>query len=95
MALRGFYLMAIYRNAIQRHTPKWYQGKIILCHSDQLSFGEGLRQMIDGGLRVHQVPGADHESILNEPYVRIWADHLNRYLSEIPVRKEKSKYCER
>jgi amino acid adenylation domain-containing protein len=91
LSLRTFYLMDIYRNAMQRYTPKLYPGRIILCHSDQVSYGESVRQMIAGTAEVHQITGADHQSILNEPYVRKWAGHLNLYLRKLQVKKEDKK----
>jgi amino acid adenylation domain-containing protein len=88
LSLRSFYLKDIYRNAIQRYTPKLYQGRIILCHSDQMLYGEGVRHMIAGGAKVHQIIGADHQRILDETYVRKWAEHLNLYLRELQIRKK-------
>jgi amino acid adenylation domain-containing protein len=84
LSLREFYLFDnIYRNAMQKYTPKFYQGRIMICHSDQVSYGDGVRHMTSGGIEMHQIFGADHHSILTEPYVGIWAEHLNRYLREI------------
>jgi thioesterase domain-containing protein len=83
LSLRDFYLLYLYRSAIRKYTPRLYQGKIILCHSDQMSYGDSVRQMITGGVEVHQIIGANHESILNEPYVGAWAEHLNRHLREL------------
>jgi hypothetical protein len=91
LSLRQFYLLAIYRQAIQRYTPKLYQGRIILCHSDRVSYGEDVGDMIAGEVEVHQVVGADHQNILNEPSVKIWAKHLNRHLRELHEKKEDNK----
>jgi thioesterase domain-containing protein len=84
LPLRSFYLMKIYTNTI--YTPKLNQGRIILCHSDQGTYEESLRNMITGEVEVHQIIGADHQNILNEPYVRLWAGHLNGYLRELQVK---------
>jgi len=37
---------------------------------------------------VHEVPGAGHHTIVNEPYVGIWAKKLDSYLDETWTRKE-------
>jgi amino acid adenylation domain-containing protein len=91
VSLRTLYLMNLYRSAIRKYTPRLYHGKIILCHSDQMSYGDGVRQMVTGGAEVHRIIGADHQSILNEPYVSIWAEHLNLHLRELQAGKEDKK----
>jgi hypothetical protein len=47
--------------------------------------------MVTGGAEVHRIIGADHQSILNEPYVSIWAEHLNLHLRELQAGKEDKK----
>jgi hypothetical protein len=92
LSLREFYLMDIYINSIQRYTPKLYQGSIILYNSDQVSYGEGAKQMTAGGVEVHHIIGSNHDSIRREePYVRIWAEHLNRYILEFQAKKKDNK----
>jgi thioesterase domain-containing protein len=90
-SLRTFYLMDLYRSAMRKYTPRLYQGKIILCHSDQISYEDGMRQMITDGVEDHRIVGADHQSILNEPYVSIWAEHLNIHLRGLQAGQEDNK----
>ena len=88
VSLRYVYLMDISMRAVRNYTPKSYPGRIILCNSDKMSYGEGVGQMTGGGVEVHQVICPDHASIVKEPYVGIWAGHLNLYLRELQVKKE-------
>jgi amino acid adenylation domain-containing protein len=95
LSLREFYLFEnIYKNAIQKYTPKLYKGKILLCHSDQVSYGDSVRHITSGEAEIHQIIGADHHSILKEPHVRIWAEHLNQHLRDLRLKREDDKSWE-
>jgi len=90
-ALRSFYLMAVYRRAIGTYTPTLYPGRVIVCHSDKVSYGSQpeLSRLTAGGVQDYIVPGAGHEDIIQEPYVGRWAEHLKTCLREMAAAKKK------
>nr|MDA8087467.1 hypothetical protein [Nitrospiraceae bacterium] len=52
--------------------------------------GEDWSRLGAKGTYVHEVTGALHHTMLDEPYVEIWTKHLSRYLIEIQA-NEKAK----
>jgi len=84
-ALRSFYLMTIYSEAIHEHRPEWYPGRAIVCHSDNVSYGSlsEVNRLTAGGVEEYIVPGAGHEDIIDEPHVRVWAPYLRKCLEQL------------
>jgi aspartate racemase len=93
LSLRDLYLKNFDERIARNHTPRLYRGRIILCHSDHhsLSGGENPGHAPTGVTEMHHIAGADHVSILKEPYIGAWAGHLNRYLRELHALKEDNK----
>jgi len=81
----GRHLWAVHVRALLKHRAQPYAGHVTLfrtCgHSLVCSFDNacGWRELAAGGVSVRIVPGA-HESILDEPPVRVVADHLKQRL---------------
>jgi hypothetical protein len=84
LSLRNFYLMDIYKKAMTSYTPQVYPGKVVLCHSDKVSYGSRseIRRFAVGGTDVYTVRDAEHLELFKEPYVGIWARYLKMCLNE-------------
>jgi len=91
LSLRHFYLMNISESAVSNYTPELYQGRMVLCYAGHTSPGPSEHSLTSGGAKVHTIDGSDHDSIVKDPYVRIWAEHLNLYLRELQEKKEDKK----
>jgi amino acid adenylation domain-containing protein len=91
LSLRHFYLMNISESAVSNYTPELYQGRMVLCYAGHTSPGPSECSLTSGGAKVHTIDGSDHDSIVKDPYVRIWAEHLNLYLRELQEKKEDKK----
>jgi amino acid adenylation domain-containing protein len=81
-------LWAAHIRAYLKHCPKPFAGRLTLFrtryHPLLCSFDDacGWRELAEGGVTVHVVPGA-HESILDEPHVRVVAESLGGCLRDI------------
>ncbi|MGC2062520.1 MAG: hypothetical protein WA610_06045, partial [Thermodesulfovibrionales bacterium] len=50
--------------------------------SDKISYGDPseMSSLTGGGAEAYEVPGAEHQNIIHEPYVRIWTEYLKMHL---------------
>jgi thioesterase domain-containing protein len=81
--LRTSYLHRIYQRAAQRYAPKPYDGRVTLFktqgryHGGELGWGKHIA----GRLEVKDLD-TDHDRVLQEPYVQIFAEKLKARLSQ-------------
>jgi len=75
--LRSFYIREVHRQAARKYVAKPYSGHVVLFTANESSYEAqlGWRQLIDGRLEIHEVPG-DHNSFLQEPNVQVLANLL-------------------
>lgn len=87
--LRYYETVHAHMRAMNRYKPQAYPGKITLMRAvkrgaSALSKREdptlGWATLAAGGLEVHDVPAADHSSILLAPYVQVMAEALKAIL---------------
>jgi len=78
--LREFY----YAQTVDSYIPRVYHGKAVIFLDDVSCGAQPEWNRLAGGeLHIHEVPGAGHFNIINEPYVSRWAKHLSSYVDEI------------
>ena len=84
--LRDFY----YVQTIDSYIPRVYPGKAVIF-LDDISCGAqpDWNRLAGGELHIHEVPGAGHFNIINEPYVSTWAKHLSSYVDEIQASRHR------
>jgi hypothetical protein len=81
--------LGVYVQALQTYVPKVYAGSLIILASEGNSrASQILKKLALGGMEIHEVHGS-HTEVLNEPYVKAWAeqlkDQLDRAQSRNPV----------
>jgi len=81
-SLRSYYILGIYRRALQQYLQKPYPGPAILVKTETRSaaYQKNWSRLINGGLALYQVAG-DHMMIRQEPYARHWAETLSACLA--------------
>lgn len=88
--LRYFEMHNAHMRAMDRYKPRPYPGKITLMravHRGAASLNRredpilGWADYAIGGLEIHDIPAADHSSILLAPYVKIMAESVKTFLA--------------
>ena len=81
LSLRSYYILEIYDNAHRNYVPEFYPGVAVYIKSEKRASDHQLNyeKVIAGGLEVHEVPGG-HLDLVQEPYVRLWAEKLKNAL---------------
>ncbi len=80
LSLRSFYTLEVYRQALKNYVPKAHAGRLILFVSEgNLRTAQMWKQLALQGIETHEVPGS-HTEVLNEPYVKTWAEQLKDQL---------------
>ncbi len=69
-------------NTARKYTPRAYPGRVVVFLTDK-AYGNQPDWSGFASTHVHEVPGAKHLTIHEEPYVSIWARQLNHYLNGI------------
>ncbi len=64
----------IYPKARRAYVPQVYSGRVIIFKAEG-SFYNPQLDGVTGRLEIHAVPG-DHQSILVEPHIQVWAEQL-------------------
>jgi len=81
VSLRSRYILDIYARATAGYTIKEYSGKIVLVFGHD--YPEHLRmdwtKRSTGSVKMHEVPG-DHDGVLDDINVKLWAQQLAAYL---------------
>jgi amino acid adenylation domain-containing protein len=84
VSLRSRYILDIYARATASYTVKEYSGNMVLV------FGHDYPQHLrldwtkrnTGSVKIHEVPG-DHEGVLDDINVKLWAEQLAAYLESL------------
>jgi thioesterase domain-containing protein len=86
-------LFAVYRAnalALLRYVPRPYAGRVTLFRVDAAAEGRdpvpGWSMLAIGGVTIFDVPG-EHDTMLQEPYVRVLADHLMEAIVQAQMTK--------
>src|SRR4029453_15571739 len=84
LSLRSFYILALYQQAIRAYKPYVYPGRILLLQSTEKTSEPQARWEAPGagGVESHVVPG-DHQTILHEPQIKVWATLLGLQLEKL------------
>ncbi len=83
LALRAHYLWTIYQRAARVYAPKLYRGPVILFKTQgryrdgELGWGKHIVEQLE----INELD-TDHDNVLKEPYVQIFAERLKARLSE-------------
>ncbi len=81
VSLRSRYILDIYARATAGYTVKEYSGKIVFVFGHD--YPEHLRmdwtKRSTGSVKMHEVPG-DHDGVLDDINVKLWAQQLAAYL---------------
>lgn len=87
-AARRFWMpfYGAYARALAKYIPKPYAGRVVmyLCAKERTQpFDPRLmwRKVVKGGIEVHRIPGT-HRTMMQEPSVRLLADHLRAHLAQ-------------
>ena len=85
LSLRSYYILEIYDNAHRNYVPQFYPGVAVYIKSEKRASDHQLNyeRAIAGGLEVHEIPGG-HLDLIQEPYVRVWAEKLKDALQKAP-----------
>jgi thioesterase domain-containing protein len=81
--LRTHYIASIYQRAARVYMPKLYRGPVILFKTQgryrdgELGWGKHIAEQLD----IYELD-TDHDNVLKEPYVQIFAEKLQARLSE-------------
>jgi aspartate racemase len=97
--LQNISVRTIYTFAKQVYLPQSYRGRVLLFRADATDDSESVINQVDDplfgwgkratdGVEVCDVPGG-HSSMLQEPYVRSLANHLQAYIEQaIPMKTD-------
>jgi len=84
-SLRSFYTLEGYRQALKNYVPKAYAGRLILFVSEgNFRVSQMWEKLALEGIETHEVHGS-HTEVLNEPYMKAWADQLKDQLDRAQV----------
>jgi thioesterase domain-containing protein len=85
----------LYRQAMMNYHARFYPGRATLFHADtNVCIDQpDWSSLASGEMHVHEVAGAGHLNIINEPYVGIWAKQLASHLAELQAKKEDKQPC--
>jgi thioesterase domain-containing protein/acyl carrier protein len=79
-SLRSFYILKIYVSAMQRYSPRNFEGSaVVFMGEEEFNFLSGAPQLPTKTVHAYSIPG-DHGTILREPQVSVWAEQLNHLL---------------
>jgi len=89
LTLSVFYYEVLAREEIAvKYRPQVYPGRaVVFLPGKKTGTHHDWSRLAAGEVLVHEVPGAEHRNIKNEPFVGIWAKQLNSYLDEIRTKK--------
>jgi thioesterase domain-containing protein len=78
--LRSKYILDVYSNAIRNYRPRTYPSPIVILNAvGNTSVPRYWRRLASGGFDVHAIPG-DHTTVLKEPHISAWIEHLKACL---------------
>jgi thioesterase domain-containing protein/aryl carrier-like protein len=83
IALRSFYILGIYRQALRNYAPQRYAGAMFYVKCEMRSSEHRLAwsRLITGDMEFCEVSGG-HEDLVKEPYVHAWAVKLRSWLDK-------------
>jgi thioesterase domain-containing protein len=80
ISLRSNYILEVYRKALKAYRPETYPGVLTMFKGrDDTRDVSGWKTLSCGGIEIYVVPG-DHDTVLKEPAVRVWAELLKNRL---------------
>ena len=89
LSLRHFYILGVYSQALKNYVPKVYAGRVIIFLPEgNFRASQIWKKLALRGMEIHEVHGS-HTGVLDEPYVKAWAeqlkDQLDRAQSRNPI----------
>ena len=86
LSLRSFYILEIYRRALKKYVPKAFDGALVIFMSeDNLGDSKIWKKLALRGIESQEVAGS-HSEVLNEPYLKTWAEELKDQLDRTQSR---------
>jgi hypothetical protein len=86
VSLRSRYILEIYFRALRYYVGRPFQGDMVLLLGQDYSRQHRIHwsKQCTGGVTIHNVPG-DHNGVLEERNVKVWAKHLAAYLKALEI----------
>jgi thioesterase domain-containing protein/acyl carrier protein len=86
-SVRSFYILEIYKHALQNYSPAIYPGRAIYFKTASRSnyHQQGWKSLMKDGLEVYEVPG-DHMEIIKKENAEVWAKQLKSCLSAAQIK---------
>jgi len=84
--LKVFYTQSCYvRQPLTRYTPEVYPGSVVIFQPEKIPDGiqRDWSSIASGRTEIHEIQGAEHLTIIQEPYIRALSKQLNVYLDQI------------
>ena len=86
LSLRSFYILEIYRRALKKYVPKAYDGGTCHLHVQKNPGDSKIwKKLALRGIESQEV-GGSHSEVLNEPYLKTWAEELKDQLDRTQSR---------
>jgi thioesterase domain-containing protein/acyl carrier protein len=81
IALRSFYIINLYEEAVKEYVPESYDGSVVLFKPFEDPVDVATWQRLVGkGLEIHQIAGNHTDVLSKREHVKIWAEALMRQL---------------
>ena len=86
LSLRSFYILEVYRGALKKYVPKSYDGGLVIfVPENHPGDSKVWKNLALRGMESHEIAGS-HSEVLNEPYLKTWAEELKEQLDRTQSR---------
>jgi thioesterase domain-containing protein len=72
-------MLGIYAAALRHYVPRHYPGRVLIWKTKETACDVQLWKSISAEAEIEEIPGG-HIQILEEPYIKGWAERLSREL---------------
>ena len=86
MPLKVFYIYRYYAwQPFSLYKSEVYPGSVVICHPEKKTdrVQRDWSRIASGRTEIHEIPGAEHLTIIQKPYISVWSKQLNAYLDQI------------
>ena len=91
VSLKAVYTYSCYaRQPLTRYTSHAYPGSVVVFQPEKISgdVQQDWSSIASGKTNMHNIPGAGHLTIIQEPYISALSGQLNVYLGQIQAKEE-------
>ena len=88
--LKVFYTFSCFvRQPLTRYTPEVYPGSVVIFQPEKIPEGvqRNWSSIASGRTDIHEIPGAEHLTIIQEPYISTLSKKLNGYLAQMQAKQ--------